>query len=571
MNTDDNKSSKPSAVITPLDRHRSKPRIDLDAGATILGGAGPQEAEARPERPFFELADEKMGELKVQVMRELARMRLGIYRRGKHLVRVFDDPTIDENGREKKNATVSVVDVEWLQIILEVKCGWKQWKNRGMVETGLPDQKIARGILALQGDWEFPFLRGVISAPTLRPDGSLLSKPGYDARTGLYLADPPPMQLKEHPTREDALASLALLDGLLDEFPFADDASRSAALSMQMSAVLRGAIMPAPGHATKAPKGGAGKSCLGDLPCIMAVGRVAVPVGATKDAKEFEKKLTTALLMGDPIISMDNLVGPQDNPLLCQVITQTTVDVRPFGTTKGYRLDGCPLIFMNGNTNAGFSLVGDMVRRCLQIEFVEESECAWQREFKRDPRAEVAADRGKYIAAVLTIVLAFLADEEKEEFIAKLPVLANGFAGWDRFVRAPLVWLGREDPATTIEAVWKDSPELQRIAVVLVAMAQKFGMGQERRKTSAEIVRAATGGLDVLSADLDLLTALEEVTCEEGGKLTVPKLSYWLRSAKGQVVAGMKLCGKENSNSKLTEWWLEPARRSSPVSPEASH
>jgi hypothetical protein len=227
-------------------------------------------------------------------------------------------------------------------------------------------------------------------------------------------------------------------------------------------------------------------------------------------------------------------------------------------------------MFMNGNTNAGFALVGDMVRRCLQIEFVEESECAWQRKFKRDPRVEVAADRGRYIAAVLTIVMAFLADEEKEQFIAKLPVLANGFPGWDRFVRAPLVWLERADPATTIEAVWKDSPELQKIAVVLVAMAQRFGMGQENRKTSAEIVRAATGGLSALSADVDLLAALEEVTCEDGGKLTVSKLSYWLRSVKGQVVDGMKLCGEVNSNSKLTEWWLEEARRSVEASPEAS-
>jgi putative DNA primase/helicase len=33
-----------------------------------------------------------------------------------------------------------------------------------------------------------PVLSGVINAPTLRADGSMLSKPGYDSATGLLFA-----------------------------------------------------------------------------------------------------------------------------------------------------------------------------------------------------------------------------------------------------------------------------------------------------------------------------------------------------------------------------------------------
>ena len=38
-----------------------------------------------------------------------------------------------------------------------------------------------------------PIVRGVLAAPSLRPDGSILEAAGYDAATGMYLIDPPPM------------------------------------------------------------------------------------------------------------------------------------------------------------------------------------------------------------------------------------------------------------------------------------------------------------------------------------------------------------------------------------------
>lgn len=64
-------------------------------------------------------------------------------------------------------------------------------------------------ILASRGDWAFPVVRGVLTTPTLRPDGSLLVKPGYDPMSRYYLAFPsnltmPP--IRDAPTRDEALA-----------------------------------------------------------------------------------------------------------------------------------------------------------------------------------------------------------------------------------------------------------------------------------------------------------------------------------------------------------------------------
>src|SRR6185503_16361219 len=43
---------------------------------------------------------------------------------------------------------------------------------------------IAEKYLTDEGLWKLRHLAGTINAPTLRPDGSVLDQPGYDAATG---------------------------------------------------------------------------------------------------------------------------------------------------------------------------------------------------------------------------------------------------------------------------------------------------------------------------------------------------------------------------------------------------
>lgn len=77
--------------------------------------------------------------------------------------------------------------------------------------------------LSRDGEWSFPRLAGVLTTPTLKPDGTILSEPGYDSATQLLLLDSPAMPgLSQHPTLQEAGAALAMLDGLVDEFPFVD-------------------------------------------------------------------------------------------------------------------------------------------------------------------------------------------------------------------------------------------------------------------------------------------------------------------------------------------------------------
>src|SRR5204863_334210 len=78
-------------------------------------------------------------------------------------------------------------------------------------------KEVAETYLEREGQWQLPALTRVISAPTLRADGSVLDEPGYDARTGL-LFDPQGAafpKLAASPTREDAVAAVGVLKELI--------------------------------------------------------------------------------------------------------------------------------------------------------------------------------------------------------------------------------------------------------------------------------------------------------------------------------------------------------------------
>src|SRR3977135_1964809 len=81
-----------------------------------------------------------------------------------------------------------------------------EWKP---VVAPLP---IAATIIERKAEWKFRNVIGVISTPTMRPDGSLLIVEGHDATTDLLLINPPDMPtIPGKPTRADAMAALGRL------------------------------------------------------------------------------------------------------------------------------------------------------------------------------------------------------------------------------------------------------------------------------------------------------------------------------------------------------------------------
>jgi putative DNA primase/helicase len=171
----------------------------------------------------------------------------------------------------------------------------------------------------------------------LRADGFILSEPGYDPATQLYLAPGPGINLgnvTSKPTQQDAYEALYVLEELLIEFPFVDEIDKSVALSALITPIIRSAIDVAPMHAISAPIYGSGKSFLMNTASAIATGRACPVTTAGKDEIELEKRIDAALIKSQPIIAIDNVNGILFGNKLAQAVEQRLIEVRPLGMSN---------------------------------------------------------------------------------------------------------------------------------------------------------------------------------------------------------------------------------------------
>jgi RepB DNA-primase from phage plasmid len=398
----------------------------------------------------------------------------------------------------------------------------KEWVN----DPADPPKDVAETILSNEEGWPFPRVSGIITIPLLRPNGTLLAgdKPRYDAETGLYYV--PSIQvppIHDHPTRENATASLNLLTDLLVEFAFKDGDTgldRSVALSGLLTAVLRGSMSTAPMHFARAHAAGSGKSLLIDTYHTIVTGQVCAPISAPKDPDELEKRLGGLLRSGVPIISIDNTVDDLDHPTLCTMLTQQRVTVRILGHSDTPTFDCRAAIFGTGNNVA---VKGDMSRRTLICNLDAGVEKPEDREFSHHPLKRVLADRGKYIAAVLTIVRAYLRAGAPRNYSKPY----GSYEEWSRMVRGPLIWLGERDPVESKEEIRASDPE--RAAIREFFCSELLALDTPYR--TGQIIAKACDDEDF--ADLMLRVA---GTGNDAERRT--RLGQWLNRIKGRPVDG---------------------------------
>jgi putative DNA primase/helicase len=172
-----------------------------------------------------------------------------------------------------------------------------------------PPSLVARVLAARQGRWGLRPVSGVLTCPTLRPDGSILSEPGYDRATRLFFMPDPALQMPpipERPSRADAKQAIEILDALLIDFKFVGEVDRAVALSLFVSSVVRGVLDMVPLHAFTAPTPGSGKSYLADITTAIISGRYCPVITPGRSEEELEKRLGAMVLAGYPTISLDN-------------------------------------------------------------------------------------------------------------------------------------------------------------------------------------------------------------------------------------------------------------------------
>ena len=360
-----------------------------------------------------------------------------------------------------------------------------------------------------------------------------------------------------------------MLDSLLKEFPFEDEASRSTALSALITAVVRGAMPFAPLHVATAPIAGSGKSFLFDIAAAIATGKRCPVISAGANSEETEKRLHGAALSGQPLISVDNLNGVLRGDFLCQLITQELIEVRRLGSTGNVRIQNCATLFANGNN---IEIEGDLVRRTIRCALNPEMENPEQREFSGNPLRTVLADRGKFVAAALTLVRAHMVAGSP----SKLKPLA-GFDSWSQLVRGALVWLGRADPVATQDELRTEDPAVVALDRVLDAWRQGIN---DQPRTNTKLDRSLTVS-ELIQQNYNLLdqALMEAINARDSFQLNSVKVGKFLKRHEGRVRNGLRLLRGYDAHRKQQTWRLDgwqslvnttPDRQVVPLSREAT-
>jgi hypothetical protein len=209
-------------------------------------------------------------------------------------------------------------------------------------------------------------LYGIAGAPLLRPDGTLLQDPGYDAATGLYLASKVPLdRVPDAPTREQVRSALEfLLNKFLKDFPWVETADKANYLGVLVTPILRRYIRTLiPFVVFTATMPSSGKTILTSGPGMLYGQRVLT---WSNDDAELRKMITSVL--ADPVgaVIFDNLAEGTviKSPVLARLITDRTWADRLLGgnVTASYANDR--LWCTTGNN---LLLGGDMASRSILV------------------------------------------------------------------------------------------------------------------------------------------------------------------------------------------------------------
>ena len=418
------------------------------------------------------------------------------------------------------------------------------------------------------GHGEFPrfrLLRGIVDAPTLRADGTLLDKPGYDRRSGLYGAFDAngwpsiPAEL----SRKDARKALARLHEVVQESPFAAPEHRAVWVAGLLTIVgreyARGNV---PLFAVSANNRGAGKGTLVDMATAIATGRPAAKwaptAGRRIDAEaEEDKRLTTVALNGTRVLLIDNVRAgePIGTPALDRAMTagadgsMGVVSGRVLGESVEARAPWRVVVWATGN-----NLVtrGDLDRRVLLCRLHTDLERPENRRYAQMRPVDYCIEyRQELLTACLVILLTHKRALDAGEPDAEMPPWGS-FQYWSQRIRAAVVWADPDgaDPKKTSDEVHDQAhPEQKEAAAFFAAWYETFGSREVRTSDVHEVCRREEdSALAAAVADLDIALPKGRAV------VNTRSLGAWLTAhfdRPGPYVL-------RQSKDRLRAWYVEP-------------
>ena len=523
--------------------------------------------EARPEKVRPEIAISVREDQVITAAVAALAEEPAIFHRGHQLVTVLRDGVRDRAILRPKNSPrIAALPSARLRELLAKNASWckvRKGPHGGEVKVEAHPPEWAVLGVAARGEWPLRPLEGVVETPIIRPDGSILSKPGWDDATALlYLpgAEFPP--IPANPSRQDAEGAARLILGIVQDFPFAEIPGpdgepdggmghRAAWLAGLLTPLGRYAILgPCPLFLIDANTAGSGKTKLADIIAEVSTGRAMARTGYPESDEEMRKLILAIALGADRLMLLDNVPtgGALGGSSLDAALTATTIKGRILGKSEVSAEVPLHAIWYATGNNLG--LRGDALRRVIPIRLesqVERPESRRDFAIPGDLLQHVRSRRGELVAAGLTILRAHAA--------AGWPggeLVPMDFPAWCRVVRDSIFWATGVDPCATRQELAAADPVLQGLGALIREWAElPGGHAKGRGITAAEAVR-------FIKTDPEGNSKLRDILMEwsRNDDLPSPKtVGMRLRGIKGRVAEGMAM--RSTSYKGAQTWWAE--------------
>ncbi len=480
-----------------------------------------------------------------------------IYQRSGKLVRVLQAPSSPASKssdikRASNAMIIKDIDQTYLIFYLTQIGNFVTFDDRSKrLKTIDCTEKISKHLLSKQ-DWSLPVLTGIINAPTLRKDGSILETPGYDPLSGLlfFPGDCIFEKIPEKPKKLDALNAKEELLFILKDFPFENEASKSVVVAAILTALTRKSISTAPLFGFTAPKMASGKSLLADVVALISTGKSNSVIAQAENEAEEKKRIMSVLSEGDAIVCYDNIEKPFKSAALCSILTQETYKDRLLGGNETRTVLTNVTFLVTGNN---LVFMGDISTRALLCKLDPQVERPEEREFEINLREYIPQHRGKLVKAALTILRAYhLADKPSQEIKQ-----FGRFEDWSNLVRSAIVWIDMTDPCESRKEIEEADPVRQQLSEFFTAWYILF---DDRSITVRELISQSISTPEEPEARIEACYTLQEIIAEFAqdakNSINQRRLAKQLSRYKNRIEGGFRL-KQSGTRQKTTLWYVE--------------
>jgi DNA polymerase I-like protein with 3'-5' exonuclease and polymerase domains len=366
-----------------------------------------------------------------------------------------------------------------------------------------PDASVMSAVMSRAH--HFSQLDRISHAPFVRPDGSIVTSPGYDKATRTMLINDPTFkdfEVPEAPTGEEVDAARELImTEWLGDFPFGSDADRANMLALVLTPALRGLMTRAPMAVLDGLQMGVGKNKIADTLMIVYTGQAAKPMAFVEDQDEQRTQITSAFRTGSEFFVFDEAhrIGGAS---LAQALTAETWQDRILGVSNMADFPNRVTWLALGNN---VQIIGDVVRRVYRIGIRPTGANPEDRpaDTFRHPGTSgleleewVAVNRRRLLLAILTLIRAWYAAEKPRP---PKSVSFGSFETWERIVGGVVHHAGLTGFLGNVTA-WRSESDFDTGYWTNHVHWLRETFGNEPFKASDVRTKALTVGTDVYPA-----------------------------------------------------------------------